>query len=384
MIPQAVLYLATPDDREAALLPVAGHPVAFCVLVNAIRAGACRVAVPGLFRGTTVEGAIRASPGARAAVVWLDDGRLEPVSTLLVPATTLTPAAAVAALATAPPPAALAASTAEGAPSVIADAGTTMALAPGLAVGAPVGDDLARALKAREATMIAPDAWHVRVRDARTARAAEDRLFAGLGSVIDTRLDRAVHRRLSRPVTRAAIALGISPNQVSVASLLVGLAAAWCTWNAGAGGALAGLLVYVAAVVLDHADGEVARLTLAESRLGEWLDILVDTVVHAALVVAMGVTAQAVAGGGALLGPVGALGIVLSAVAARAWPGAADTAIGGVLHDLGSRDGFYAMLVAFVVTRAAAPAALPLLMVVVALGAHAYWLVCLALRRGPR
>src|SRR5688572_31579156 len=50
------------------------------------------------------------------------------------------------------------------------------------------------------------------------------------GSAIDTRLDRALHRRLSRPVTRAAIALGITPNQISVTSLLVGLAAACCFW----------------------------------------------------------------------------------------------------------------------------------------------------------
>ena len=222
------------------------------------------------------------------------------------------------------------------------------------------------------------------MRDARSARAAEDRLFAGLGRVIDTPLDRALHRRLSRHVTRAAIAAGVSPNQVSAASLLVGLAAAWCVWSASAAGALAGLLLYVAAVVLDHADGEVARLRLAESRLGEWLDIVVDTVVHAAVVLAMGLAAQTVAGRGALSGLLGALGIVASAVAAKAWPVSEETAVGRVLRNLGSRDGFYAMLVSFVLTRAAAPAALPALMIVVALGAHGYWVACAVLRRGPR
>jgi phosphatidylglycerophosphate synthase len=306
--------------------------------------------------------------------VWLDVGRLEPTATLLLPAAALTSPAALAALLAAPAPAMLAASIHDGAPTAIADAAMATAFAPSLAAGKPVGDEVGRALESRDAPAVAPDGWHVRVRDGRSARTAEDRLFAGLGSPIDTRLDRALHRRLSRHVTRAAIALGITPNQISVASLLVGLLAAWCFWNAGALGALAGLVVYVAAVVLDHADGEVARLTLAESRLGEWLDILVDTVVHAALAVAMGVTAQTVAGGGAALGLAGAVGIVASAAVAKRWPVTGATGgVGGALEDLGSRDGFYAMLVLFIAARAFVPAALPLLMVVVALGAHAYW-----------
>jgi len=215
----------------------------------------------------------------------------------------------------------------------------------------------------------------VHVRDAPSARRAEDHLFAGLGSAIDTRLDRALHRRLSRPVTRAAIALGITPNQLSVASLLVGLAAAWCFWLGTPVATMVGLLVYVVAVVLDHADGEVARLTLAESRLGEWLDILVDTLVHATMVIAMGLTAERTAGGGALLGVVGALGVVASAAVAKVWPttGAVDN-VGATLENLGSRDGFYAMLLLFIAARAAAPGALPPLMIVVALGSQAYWL----------
>jgi phosphatidylglycerophosphate synthase len=385
VIPQAALYLAAADDLRAALLPVAGRPVAFRTLVTIVRAGARRVGVPAVFRGTEVERAIAASPRARAAAVWLDDGRLEPTATLLMAATTLAPATALTAVLAASPPAVLAASLDDGAPTVAADAATTATLTAALRNATPLGEELAHALKSREATPVAPEAWHARVRDGRSARAAEDRLFGGLGSDIDTRLDRALHRRLSRHVTRAAIALGISPNQISVASLLVGLLAVWCVWNAGAGGALAGLIVYVAAVVLDHADGEVARLTLAESRLGEWLDIAVDTIVHAALVIAMGVTAQSVAGGGAVLGLVGALGIVASAAVAKLWPVARGTGrVGAVLQDLGSRDGFYAMLVLFIAARALVPPTLPWLMVIVALGAHTYWLARLVLRRGPR
>jgi phosphatidylglycerophosphate synthase len=375
VIAQAALYLATADDLEAALLPVAGRPVAFRTLVTAVRAGARRVGVPGIFRGTSVEAAILTSPRARAAAVWLDAGTLEPAPTLLLPAAALAPPPALAALLAAAAPAVLAGSLQESAPAVVLDAATMAAVAQGLAAGTPLADEIGRVLAGGGATAVAPGAWYVRVRDGSSARAAEDRLFAGLGSAIDTRLDRALHRRLSRHVTRAAIAVGLTPNQLSVASLLIGLAAAWCFWNATALAAAAGLLVYVVAVVLDHADGEVARLTLAESRLGEWLDILVDTVVHAALVIAMGITAQAVAGGGMALAVTGALGVIASAGVAKLWPvTSAAGGLGGALANLGSRDGFYAMLVLFIAARALAPSALPLLMIVVALGTHAYWL----------
>jgi phosphatidylglycerophosphate synthase len=140
-------------------------------------------------------------------------------------------------------------------------------------------------------------------------------------------------------------------------------------------GAVAGLLVYLTAVVLDHADGEVARLTLTESALGERLDVFADTVVHGSVVVALGVAAEALTGRGTLLGVVGALGIVGSAVAAFRWPatGPAEDRVGTFLDNLGTRDGFYAMLLGFLAAVTWAPAALPALMALVAAGSHAYW-----------
>ena len=374
MIRQVALYLPTADDLHSALLPVAGRPVAFRALVHAVRAGAQSVGVPAVFRGTVVETAIDASDRVRTAARWLDHERLADTTTVLVPASALAPPAALATLLAAAPPAMLAASAHDGAAMLVA-AHLTGTLASALEAGTPVADELGRALKSREAAMLAPDAWHVHVRDLQSARRAEDRLFAALGSAIDTRLDRALHRRLSRPVTRAAIALGITPNPISVASLVVGLLAAWCLWLGTAGAAVAGLAVYVTAVVLDHADGEVARLTLTESRVGEWLDIAVDTIVHAAMVVAMGLTAERIAGGGAALGIIGALGVVASAAVAKHWPTTdATDSIGATLQNLGSRDGFYTMLLLFITALALAPAALPWLMIIVALGSHAYWL----------
>jgi phosphatidylglycerophosphate synthase len=215
----------------------------------------------------------------------------------------------------------------------------------------------------------------------RPAPPSEAQLAASAGSPIDTRLDTIFHRRLARPLTRLALALGLTANQVSLASLLVGLIAVWSFWHASPWSALAGLVLYAAAVVLDHSDGEVARLTHSESRLGEWLDVTSDTVIHALLVLAMGVTAQATAGrAGIGLGALAASGVVVSAMIAKTSPRTAAGGVGGLLEALGNRDGFYAMLLIFILCLTFAPSMLPILMIIVAAGSHAYWLTRLAYR----
>ena len=385
MIGQAVLYLATPDDGPAALLTVAGRPVAFRAILSAVRAGVRRIALPVGFRGTPLEAAVAASPAARRTVVWLDDQTLTHEPTLLLPATTLTPASAIVRLLAAGPGAVLAESCHDGAPAVVADEPLLAATGAALVAGAPLGDALQRAVKDGRARVVPAGAWYVRVSGARSVAEGEGHLLGALASPIDTALDVAVHRRLSRPVSRRAVAWGITPNQVSLASLVVGLASVACFWRASPASALAGLALYVGAVVLDHADGEVARLTLAESAIGEWLDVAVDTLVHALLVAALGVTAQAAGGAGAELGALGALGVVASAVVAKAWSGSARP--GGVeraLERLGARDGFYAMLIGFIAVLALWPAALPALVAVVAVGANGYWVARLTWRLARR
>ena len=83
---------------------------------------------------------------------------------------------------------------------------------------------------------------------------------------------------------------------------------------------IAGLLLYVFAVVLDHADGEVARLTMSESALGEWLDAVIDTVVHTTLVLALGVAAGHLSGGGQVAGMIAAVGVLAGGLVGKLWP----------------------------------------------------------------
>jgi len=92
------------------------------------------------------------------------------------------------------------------------------------------------------------------------------------------------------------------------------------------------------------------------------------------VVIALGIAARRLTGRGDGLGLLAAGGVVASAAAAYRWPGAAaEDRVGTWLNALGTRDGFYAMLAAFFVAVTWAPAALPALMAVVAVGSHAYW-----------
>jgi phosphatidylglycerophosphate synthase len=373
----ATLYFMDPDDAAHALVHVAGRPVAFRTVMAALRAGAHRVFVPAALRATDVERFIAAHPSAPARVVWLDaempvpDGRL-----LLLPAACFVTREALRPV-LAFDGAVLVDRAAPGAAAGVVPAATVAAVWPRLVAGEPLGEAISRALVDAERTRL-EDLPFVRVASPADARRVSARLCASLGSAIDTPLDRALHRRLSRPLSLAAVRLGIAPNAVTLLSLVVGLAAVVCLAGGTASSALAGFALYVVAVVLDHADGEVARLTFAESRIGERLDLTVDTVVHALVVAAMGVATSRAAGTGLVAGLVAAAGVVGSAWSVKSAPGTTD----GLLDALANRDGFYAMLVLFVVSLAALPSALPVLMLVVAAGTNAYWLAWLVYRVG--
>jgi phosphatidylglycerophosphate synthase len=369
----AVIYLSTADDDHAARLTVAGRPLVFRAIAGAVRAGASLVLVPSRFKDLLAP-ALTSAPRVRRAVTWIDSVLPPPGEAVLVPATAVLGTGALAAMLATPPPAVHQAARDAGAPIVAAPAALVASLWSALVAGAPVGTTIEKALTEPSINVVHEPSLVHPVHDAASAAAGERRLYATLGSAIDSRLDTVFHRRFSRRVSRLAVALGLSPNTITVASLAVGLAAAWMFWGATPAAALAGLALYALAVIIDHADGEVARLTLTESAIGEWLDIGTDTAIHVAVVLALGVTSGAVAGQGIELGIGAAIGVIASAAVAKVWPGLAmPDRLGLAISNLGSRDGFYAMLVGFILARAFWPEGLPFLMVVVTAGAHAYW-----------
>jgi len=85
-----------------------------------------------------------------------------------------------------------------------------------------------------------------------------------------------VSRPLSRRLTPLALRLGLSPNQVTVASFVIGLAAAAGFATGARAGLVLGALLLQLSLVLDCVDGDVARYRRSFSATGAWLDASTD------------------------------------------------------------------------------------------------------------
>jgi phosphatidylglycerophosphate synthase len=111
-------------------------------------------------------------------------------------------------------------------------------------------------------------------------RAAEDALFTTLGRSGDGWFTRVFDRRLSRALTRRLLPLGVSPNAVTLVSISIGITGGLCFALGTPAAATVGALLFLASTIIDGCDGELARLTFRESRLGARLDLVGDNVVH--------------------------------------------------------------------------------------------------------
>jgi phosphatidylglycerophosphate synthase len=113
--------------------------------------------------------------------------------------------------------------------------------------------------------------------------AVERGLGRGLESSGDGWVDRYLNRKLSAWISRGFLRTPLTPNQVSLMALAIGLLAALSfthgSWLSGVVGAT---LLQLSAVI-DCCDGEVARLKFLESTSGYYLDIACDNVVHVAV-----------------------------------------------------------------------------------------------------
>ncbi|MBO0656392.1 CDP-alcohol phosphatidyltransferase family protein [Streptomyces triculaminicus] len=80
----------------------------------------------------------------------------------------------------------------------------------------------------------------------------------------------------SRYIARWCARRGLTPNQVTTASLLTALIAAGCAATGSRGGYVAAGVLLIASFVLDCTDGQLARYSLQYSTLGAWLDATFD------------------------------------------------------------------------------------------------------------
>lgn len=85
-----------------------------------------------------------------------------------------------------------------------------------------------------------------------------------------------VSRPLSRRLTPLALRLGLSPDQVTLASFALGLGAAACFATGARTGLVTGAVLLQLSLVVDCVDGDVARYRRAFTAAGAWLDASTD------------------------------------------------------------------------------------------------------------
>jgi hypothetical protein len=107
-------------------------------------------------------------------------------------------------------------------------------------------------------------------------RAAHRWLYRILIKPQDNAITRYLYRPVSFPLTRLLVWTPITPNQVSYAVAVLVAIGCWLTARASFGAVIAGTALTVVASYLDCCDGEIARVKLLSSRLGAWIDTVVD------------------------------------------------------------------------------------------------------------
>jgi phosphatidylglycerophosphate synthase len=219
----------------------------------------------------------------------------------------------------------------------------------------------------------------VSVNDPCSARAAERELWASLTSSSDGVVDRHFNRPVGRPLSKLLIHTSISPNTVSIASILIGLAAAGCFATGSYVLGIVGAVLFQISAIIDCVDGDIARAVFKESPLGKWLDLAGDQVVHVAVfgAVAAGLSAQGLAAawwlglsaiGGALL----SFALVLRGMRRSDKPG---TALQRLIDSATNRD-FSVLVLALALWNE-----LEVFLWLAAIGSHAFWIALLCLQR---
>ncbi len=112
----------------------------------------------------------------------------------------------------------------------------------------------------------------------RDAREAERKLLASVRKSTDGPVSRFFNRPISLALSKRLAKTGITPSQVTVAHLLVGVLAGGVAAIGGYFPFLIAAILFQLSSILDGADGELAKLTFRASERGEWFDTIADNI----------------------------------------------------------------------------------------------------------
>ncbi len=134
---------------------------------------------------------------------------------------------------------------------------------------------------------------------------AEKILFESVRKSTDGFISRNINRRISGWISRILIKTPLTPNQITWSALVVGLMSGFLLSRGTYWDIVVGGIIFQFASIYDGCDGEIAKLKLASSKLGEWLDTVCDNITYVAFFV--GVVAGLYRQGELSLMPIGFL-----------------------------------------------------------------------------
>ncbi len=103
-------------------------------------------------------------------------------------------------------------------------------------------------------------------------------LFGMLGKSTDGMVSRHFNRKVSAWISKFLVKTPATPNQISIAAMMVTFLAGWAMAEGSHLYVALGGLLFQFASIIDGCDGEIATLKYAGSRFGEWLDTVADNV----------------------------------------------------------------------------------------------------------
>ena len=118
--------------------------------------------------------------------------------------------------------------------------------------------------------------YWIDIDDDKALKNARTLLMEKLGKKTDGPVSRILNRPISIGLSRYLVRTGITPNQISLFSFIIGIFAALFFYLGDyIYLVIGGILVHISSII-DGCDGEVARLKLAETRYGGWFDSVLD------------------------------------------------------------------------------------------------------------
>lgn len=157
-----------------------------------------------------------------------------------------------------------------------------------------------------------PGAFAVAVDDDAEAARAADALWTSCRKASDGIISRHLNRRVSLLVSRTIVGTSLTPNQLSIFCIALGVVAAVVTAFGGYTAILVGSILFKLNSVLDGVDGEIARVKWQKSEAGALLDSAGDNVANFAFFGAL--TFAAWTGGSTWLAQLGVAALAMWAL----------------------------------------------------------------------